>query len=52
MRWLWRLEKPMISLSCPVKLGLTYSAFLGTPNLGQHPYADRDYVGFNIKYQL
>ncbi len=33
-------------------LGLTYSAFLGQPNLGQHPYADRDYVGCNIKYQF
>ena len=33
-------------------LGLTYSAFLGTPNLQQHPYADRDYVGFNVKYQF
>ncbi|HZR38301.1 MAG TPA: DUF1302 family protein [Nevskia sp.] len=33
-------------------LGLTYSAFLGRPDLGQHPYADRDYVGFNVKYQF
>ncbi len=33
-------------------LGLTYSAFLGTPSLAQHPYADRDYVGFNVKYQF
>ena len=33
-------------------LGLTYSAFLGRPNLEQHPYADRDYAGFNVKYQF
>ena len=33
-------------------LGFTYSAFLGTPNIGQHPYADRDYVGFTAKYQF
>ena len=33
-------------------LGLTYSAFLGRPNIEQHPYADRDYAGFNIKYQF
>ena len=33
-------------------LGLTYSAFLGSANLAQRPYADRDYLGFNIKYQF
>ncbi len=33
-------------------LGLSYSAFLGRPDLGQHPYADRDSVGFNVKYQF
>jgi len=33
-------------------LGLTYSAFLGSANLAQRPYADRDYVGFNVKYQF
>jgi hypothetical protein len=33
-------------------LGLTYSAFLGRPDLGQHPYADRDFLGVNVKYQF
>lgn len=33
-------------------LGLSYSAFLGRPDLGQHPFADRDFVGFNVKYQF
>jgi hypothetical protein len=33
-------------------LGLRYSAFLGSANLAQRPYADRDFLGFNIKYQF
>jgi len=35
-----------------LNLGLTYSGFLGTPTLEQHPYADRDYVAFTAKYQF
>jgi len=33
-------------------LGLTYSGFLGTPTLEQHPYGDRDYVAVTAKYQF
>ena len=33
-------------------IGLSYSAFLGRPDLAQHPYADRDFAGFNVKYQF
>ncbi len=35
-----------------LNLGLTYSGFLGTPTVEQHPYADRDYVAFTAKYQF
>jgi hypothetical protein len=33
-------------------LGLTYSGFLGTPTLEQHPYGDRDYLAVTAKYQF
>jgi len=35
-----------------IEVGFSYNAFLGSPNLNQHPYADRDYVAFNVKYSL
>ena len=35
-----------------LSLGLTYSGFLGTPTVEQHPYADRDYVAATAKYQF
>jgi len=35
-----------------LSLGLTYSGFLGTPNVEQHPYADRDNIAFSAKYQF
>ena len=33
-------------------VGFTYNAYLGSPDLVERPLADRDYVGFNIKYNL
>jgi hypothetical protein len=39
--WLQRLQA-----------GLAYNAFLGRPSLAQHPYADRDYISFNLKYDF
>ena len=35
-----------------LSLGLTYSGFLGTPTVEQHPYADRDNIAFTAKYQF
>ncbi len=35
-----------------LSLGLTYSGFLGTPTVEQHPYADRDYLAATAKYQF
>jgi hypothetical protein len=35
-----------------LQAGFAYNAFLGRPSLAQHPYADRDYLSFNLKYDF
>ncbi|MGH8461250.1 MAG: DUF1302 domain-containing protein [Stenotrophobium sp.] len=34
------------------QVGVGYNAFLGSPNLVQRPYADRDYAAINLKYSF
>ncbi|MDB5984660.1 MAG: hypothetical protein JWQ69_5675 [Pseudomonas sp.] len=33
-------------------VGVTYNAYLGSPNAVERPLADRDFIAFNIKYNL
>ncbi|NWC59612.1 DUF1302 domain-containing protein [Pseudomonas veronii] len=33
-------------------IGVTYNAYLGSPNAVERPLADRDFIAFNIKYNL
>lgn len=35
-----------------LQLGLRYAAFLGSPSLSEHPYADRDYVALTAHYSF
>ncbi|HKY92311.1 MAG TPA: DUF1302 family protein [Nevskiaceae bacterium] len=35
-----------------LQVGLSFNAFLGSPDLAERPYADRDYVAINLKYTL
>jgi len=35
-----------------LEVGLTYNAFLGSPDPVERPLADRDFVSFNVKYDL
>lgn len=35
-----------------LQVGVGYNIFLGTPNLKEHPFADRDFAGFSIKYSF
>jgi len=33
-----------------LQVGVSYNAYLGSATLAERPYADRDYVAFNVKY--
>ena len=35
-----------------LSLGVTYSGYFGTPDLSANPYADRDNLGFTVKYNF
>ncbi|HSW12489.1 MAG TPA: DUF1302 family protein [Solimonas sp.] len=35
-----------------LEVGLSYNAFLGSPDLQDRPYADRDYAALNLKYSF